>query len=54
MADKKMMELKPSSRGRKSPEEFARRAREIQSRFAAEGRKFSDSAKTIRADRDSR
>ncbi|MBA2377022.1 MAG: hypothetical protein H0V75_13005 [Rubrobacter sp.] len=54
MTSKKTLELKPSSKGRKTPGEFARRAREIQDRFVAEGRVFSDSAKTIRADRDSR
>lgn len=54
MANKKIVELKPSSKGRKTPGEFARRAREIQDRFAAEGRRFSDSAETVRADRDSR
>lgn len=54
MASKKVVELKPSSKGRKTPGEFARRAREIQDRFVAQGRRFSDSTETIRADRDSR
>jgi hypothetical protein len=54
MADKKIVELKPSSKGRKTPKEFARRARGVQDRFVAEGRRFSDSTEIVRADRDSR
>ncbi|MDP9474863.1 MAG: hypothetical protein M3R38_04095 [Actinomycetota bacterium] len=46
--------LKPSSKGRKNPQEFARRAREINERLAAQGRHFSDSTEIIRRDRDSR
>jgi hypothetical protein len=53
MAGKKT-ELKPSSKGSKSPREFARRAQEIQERFIRQGRHFSDSTEIIRADRDSR
>ncbi|MBA4115106.1 MAG: hypothetical protein H0X71_01435 [Rubrobacter sp.] len=53
MADRKT-KLKPSSKGSKSPQEFARRAREIQERFIRQGRRFSDSTEIIRADRDSR
>lgn len=36
------------------PKRFARRAREIQDRFIAQGRRFSDSAEVVREDRDSR
>jgi len=54
MANEKTVELKPSSKGRKDAGQFAPRAREIQDRFVAEGRRFSDSAKTIRDDRDTR
>jgi len=53
MADKKT-ELKPSSKGSKSPREFARRAREIQDQLIKQGRYFPDSTEIIRAGRDSR
>lgn len=46
--------LKPSNKCRKSPQEFACRAREINERLAAQGRRFSDSTEIIRRDRDSR
>lgn len=46
--------LKPSSKGRKSPWEFARRAREINERLAAQDRHSSDSTEIIRRDRGSR
>lgn len=51
------VELRISRERRGDPERrrrFARRAREIQDRFIAEGREFSDSTEDIRADRDSR
>lgn len=54
MADKKIMELKPSRRANPDLKKLAERAREINDRFVAEGLRFSDSAETIRADRDSR
>lgn len=53
MADKKTT-LKPRRKGIKSPQEFARRAREIQESFVKQGRYFPDSTAFIRADRDSR
>jgi hypothetical protein len=53
MADKKTTRLKPSRKGKRDPKEWARRAREINERLAAEGRHFGDSTEIIRADRDS-
>jgi hypothetical protein len=46
--------LEPTRRARKDLREYARRAKAMRDRFAAEGRDFSDSAEIIRADRDSR
>lgn len=54
MASKKTLELKPSREANTNLKNLASRAREINDRFVAEGRVFSDSAKAIRADRDSR
>ncbi len=46
--------LKPSSKGVSDPKAWARKAREINDRLAAQGRYFGDSTEVIRADRDSR
>lgn len=54
MANKKTVELKPSRQASANLKELAKRARGINDRFQAQGRRFSDSAETIRADRDSR
>ncbi|MBA2692974.1 MAG: hypothetical protein H0U65_10845 [Rubrobacter sp.] len=54
MADKKIVELKPSRRANPDLKKLAGRAKEMNDRFAADGRRFSDSAETVRADRDSR
>lgn len=53
MAEKKTS-LKPSRPRRKDLRGTTRRAREFADRLAAGDRSFSDSAETIRADRDSR
>lgn len=53
MANKKIVELKPSRNASANLKELAERAREINDRFAAQGRRFSDSAGIIRADRGS-
>lgn len=53
MAEKRSP-LKPSRKGTRDPKEWARRAREINDKLAAEGRYFGDSTGIIRADRDSR
>lgn len=54
MAGKKTIELKPSRKANANLKELAERARRINDRFQTQGRRFSDSAETIRADRDSR
>lgn len=55
MKSEKTVELRITrSREQGDAKRFARRAREIQDRFIAEGRKFSDSVEDIRKDRDSR
>lgn len=46
--------LKPSRPRRGDLKEWARHAREINDRLAAEGRHFGDSTEIVRADRDSR
>jgi hypothetical protein len=46
--------LKPSRPSRGDLKKWARRAREINDRLAAEGRYFGDSTEIIRADRESR
>lgn len=46
--------LKPSRKGERDPKEWAKKARELNERLAAQGRYFGDSARIIRADRDSR
>lgn len=53
MAQKKI-ELKPTRKANKDIKDYARRAREMREKFAAEGRRFSDSAEIVRSDRDSR
>lgn len=53
MADRKIVESEPSRRANPNLEKLAGGAREMNDRFASEGRRFSDSAETIRADRDS-
>lgn len=53
MSEKKAR-LKPSRKGKRDPKDWARRAREINERFEAQGRHFGDSTEIIRADRDSR
>jgi hypothetical protein len=53
MAEKKTR-LKPSSKGRRDPRDWAKKAREFNERLAAQGRYFGDSTEIIRADRDSR
>lgn len=53
MAEKKT-KLEPSRKASKDLGEYARRAKAIREKFAAEGRRFSDSAEIVRADRDSR
>ncbi len=53
MADKKV-ELKPTRKASGDPKEWAKRAKALREKFAAEGRRFSDSSEIIRADRDSR
>jgi len=53
MTDKKTR-LEPTQRASKDLREYARRAKAMRDKFAAEGRRFSNSAEIIRADRDSR
>lgn len=53
MAEKKTR-LKPSSKGRRDPRDWAKNARELNERLAAQGRDFGDSTEIIRADRNSR
>lgn len=53
MAGKKTR-LKPTRKASTDLGEYAGRAKEIRERFIAEGRRFSDSAEIVRADRDSR
>lgn len=53
MAAKKT-KLKPTRRASKDLKGWAKRARKFHDKLAAEGRRFSDSAEIIRADRDSR
>lgn len=53
MAGKKTR-LKPSRKASGDLKRWARRAREINDRLAAEGRHFGDSTEIVRADRDSR
>jgi len=53
MTDKKT-KLEPTRRASKDLREYARHAKAMRDKFAAEGRHFSDSAEIIRADRDSR
>jgi hypothetical protein len=53
MAGKKI-KLKPTRRASKDLKGWAKRARKFHDKLAAEGRRFSDSAEIIRADRDSR
>lgn len=48
------MKLKPARKGTSDPKEFARQAREIHGKLAAEGRWFGDSTEIIRRDRDTR
>ncbi len=50
----KRTKSKPIRKGRKSPQQFARRAREIQDHLIAQDRCFSDSTEIVRADRESR
>lgn len=47
------LRLTRSRKASGDPKRFARRARKIQDRFIAQGRKFSDSTEDVRADRDS-
>lgn len=54
MANKKIVELKPSRKASANLKELAERARKINDRFAAQDRRFSDSAEIVRDDRDSR
>jgi hypothetical protein len=53
MAEKKV-EFKPTRKASKDLKGYASRARAMRDRFAAEGRRFSDSSEIIRSDRDSR
>jgi len=53
MAEKRT-KLEPTRRASKDLREYARRAKAMRDRFAAEGRHFSNSAEIIRADRDAR
>lgn len=53
MAEKKTP-LKPTRKASGDPKEWARRAKALREKFAAQGRRFSDSSEIIRADRDSR
>ncbi len=53
MSNKKV-ELKPTRKADGDPKEWARRAKALREKFAAQGRRFSDSSEIIRADRDSR
>lgn len=53
MSDRKT-KLQPTRKASRDLKEFARRAREINDKLAAQGRHFGDSAEIIRADRDSR
>ena len=53
MAGKKT-KIEPTRRASKDLREYARRARVMRDKFAAEGRRFSDSTEIIRAYRDSR
>jgi hypothetical protein len=46
--------LEPTRKASKDLREYARRAKAMRDGFAAEGRRFSNSAEIIRADRDSR
>lgn len=53
MAQKKA-ELKPTRKASKDLKGYAARAQAMRQKFAAEGRRFSDSAEIVRSDRDSR
>ncbi len=53
MAERKTP-LKPTRRASKDLKGWAKRAREFREKLVVEGRRFSDSAEIIRADRDSR
>ena len=46
--------LEPTRKASKDLKVWAKRAREFHDKLAVEGRRFSDSAEIIRADRDSR
>ena len=46
--------IEPTRRASRNLREYARRAKAMREKFAAEGRRFSDSTEIIRADRDSR
>lgn len=50
MSEKKTT-LKPTTKASKDLGEYARRAREVREKFAAEGRRFSDSAELVWAER---
>lgn len=53
MTEKKI-ELKPTRKASKDLKGYARRARTMREKFAAEGRRFSDSSEIVRSDRDCR
>ncbi|MBA3425010.1 MAG: hypothetical protein H0U04_10850 [Rubrobacter sp.] len=53
MAEKRT-KLEPTRRASKDLQEYARRAKAMRDKSAEEGRRFSDSAEIIRADRDAR
>lgn len=53
MVEKKV-EIKPTRKASKDLKDYASRARSMREKFAAEGRRFSDSSEIIRFDRDSR
>jgi hypothetical protein len=53
MAEKNT-KIEPTRRASKDLREYARRAKAMREKFAAEGRRFSDSTEIIRDDRDSR
>ncbi len=46
--------IEPTRKASKDLREYARRAKAMREKFAAEGRRFSDSTEIVRADRDSR
>lgn len=46
--------IEPTRRASRDLREYARRAKAMREKFAAEGRRFSDSTEIVRADRDSR